>query len=89
MLAAVDRGPIAEAFCPAGRIAGIMERINAASWDRALRVVAGVALLALGWAGVVPGWWALAAKLFGLFPLATGLLGWDPFYALFGVRTGS
>lgn len=52
-----------------------------------MRVAAGVLLLALGWGGWVPPWWALACKLFGLFPLFTGLIGWDPFYALFGIRT--
>jgi Inner membrane protein YgaP-like, transmembrane domain len=64
-----------------------MQRINTGNGDRVVRIALGVLLLVVGWAGLVPGWWALACKLFGLFPLLTGLLGWDPFYTLFGRRT--
>jgi hypothetical protein len=61
--------------------------MNQAGWDRWLRFTAGVAMLVLGWSSLVPGTWALALRLFGLFPLASGALGWDPFYALFGLTT--
>lgn len=35
--------------------AGNMNRINEAGWDRVLRVISGIALLDLGWTGVVRG----------------------------------
>ena len=59
---------------------------NEGSIDRALRVIVGLALIALtfympetfspwGWIGVVP--------------LATGLIGWCPAYSLLGIKTCS
>lgn len=55
---------------------------NEAGWDRALRVIVGLALLAL----VVVGpqsWWGLV----GLVPLLTGALGHCPLYQLVGLNT--
>ena len=55
---------------------------NIGTIDRAIRIVAGMALIgsvfagpqsALGWIGVVP--------------LATALIGWCPAYTLFGINT--
>lgn len=62
-------------------------RINEAGWDRALRVVLGVAILYLGWAGIVGGMLGLAFKIAGFVPLITGIVGWCPAYALFGMST--
>ena len=61
--------------------------MNEAGWDRALRVVLGVVLLYLGWAGVVGGTLGWILKIVGFLPLATGLIGWCAVYALFGVST--
>ena len=61
--------------------------INEAHWDRAARVVLGGVLLYLGWAGVVTGTLGLVFKVVGFVPIITGLAGWCPMYALFGVRT--
>ncbi|MGG5812123.1 YgaP family membrane protein [Falsiroseomonas sp. CW058] len=55
---------------------------NVGGIDRTLRVVAGVVLLALGAFGPL-GWWGLV----GLVPLATGLAGTCPAYALLGLST--
>jgi lipoprotein signal peptidase len=55
---------------------------NEAGWDRALRVIVGLALLAM----VVVGpqsWWGLV----GLVPLLTGALGYCPLYQLLGLST--
>lgn len=60
---------------------------NEATWDRMLRIAVGVGMLALGWLDVVTGYWGMGIKLFGLFPLASGLIGWDPVYALIGFST--
>jgi hypothetical protein len=61
--------------------------VNEATWDRALRIVVGGGMLFVGWSGEIPGVWGLGLKLFGLFPLFSGLLGWDPVYTLLGFRT--
>lgn len=61
--------------------------MNEASWDRVLRILLGVVLLYLGWAGVVGGTLGVVFKIAGFLPLVTGLVGWCPAYALFGVAT--
>jgi fatty acid desaturase len=64
-----------------------MKYINEASWDRIARVLLGIALLYLGWAGVVTGGWGIFLKVVGFVPLLTGLIGFCPLYALFRFRT--
>lgn len=59
---------------------------NEGSVDRALRILAGLALLA--WFFADQGNGALHwLKLVGLVPLATGLLGSCPLYRVFGIST--
>lgn len=60
---------------------------NEATWDRWVRVLVGLVMLLLGWSSALSGGVALALRVFAFFPLATGLLGWDPFYALLGFST--
>ena len=50
---------------------------NEGTVDRALRVVAGVALLVIGFA-VVGGTAGTIMGIVGLVPLLTGLVGWCP-----------
>lgn len=57
---------------------------NVGGVERAIRVAAGVALIALAATGTVGVWGWL-----GVVPLATGLVGWCPPYALFGFSTCS
>ena len=64
-----------------------MLKVNEGSVDRALRVVLGLALLYLGWFGVVSGTPGLVLKVLGFVPLATGLVGWCPLYAVAGIST--
>ena len=64
-----------------------MVNINEASWDRILRIVLGIALLVLGWGGIVTGTLGVVFKWLGFVPLITGLVGWCPIYALLRVRT--
>lgn len=61
--------------------------VNEAGWDRAVRIIVGIALLYLGWGGVVAGTLGTVFKFLGFVPLLTGLLGWCPAYSLFGFRT--
>jgi hypothetical protein len=57
---------------------------NEGTVDRALRVVVGLALLALVFVGPQTPWgWV------GLVPLLTGLVGVCPAYSLLGIRTCS
>lgn len=50
--------------------------------DRVLRVVVGLSILSLAFIGPKTPWAYL-----GLIPLLTGLVGFCPAYALFGIRT--
>lgn len=62
-------------------------RVNEASWDRAIRVVAGLVLLYLGFGGVVAGTLGSVFKVLGFLPLLTGIVGYCPAYSLFGIST--
>ncbi len=55
---------------------------NEGNLDRALRIIAGFALLSLIFVGPQT-WWGLV----GIVPLATGLMGWCPLYRLLGLNT--
>lgn len=50
--------------------------------DRVLRVVVGAGLLSLVFVGPQTAWGYI-----GLVPLLTGLAGWCPAYAVFGIST--
>ena len=56
--------------------------VNEGGLDRALRIIAGLAILSLAFVGPKTAWAYL-----GFVPLATGLIGFCPAYALFGIRT--
>lgn len=56
--------------------------VNEGSLDRVLRVVGGLAILSLAFVGPKTPWVYL-----GAVPLITGLVGFCPAYALFGIRT--
>lgn len=57
-------------------------KANVGGVDRVLRIVLGLVLLGLAATGTV-GWWGWL----GIVPLATGLVGWCPPYAIFGIST--
>lgn len=59
---------------------------NEGTLDRALRILAGLALLAWFFLDQGAGFWHYA-KLIGIVPLVTGLLGNCPVYSIFGVST--
>ena len=52
--------------------------------ERTVRVIAGLALIAMAFVGPKNPWFLL-----GLVPLLTGLMGWCPPYALLGINTCS
>lgn len=57
-------------------------RTNEGGVDRALRAVAGVALLGLAATGVIGSWGWI-----GVVPLATAAIGWCPLYTMLGINT--
>ena len=57
-------------------------KTNEASWDRIVRVVAGLILIGLAATNTVGGWGWL-----GIIPLATGAIGWCPLYTVLGLST--
>lgn len=59
-----------------------MFKANVGGLDRVLRIVIGLVLVGLAATGTVGLWGWL-----GLVPLATGLVGWCPPYAMFGWNT--
>lgn len=70
-------------FLPA---APMLFPVNLHALDRLARMVLGVLMMVIGWnaeAGVV----AFVLRLFAFYPLITGLVGWDPIYALLRFRT--
>jgi Protein of unknown function (DUF2892) len=57
-------------------------KLNVGGIDKILRIVAGVALIALTALGMIPVWGYI-----GVVPLLTGLMGWCPAYTLLGMNT--
>lgn len=57
-------------------------KTNEGTLDRSLRIVAGLALIAMAATGVIGPWGYV-----GLVPLATGALGVCPLYSLLGINT--
>lgn len=55
---------------------------NVGSWDRGLRIVVGLVLIALTLMGTIGVWGWI-----GVIPLATGLIGRCPMYSMFGLNT--
>ena len=55
---------------------------NAGTIDRALRIIAGLALIALAATGTVGVWGWI-----GIVPLLTGIVGVCPAYSIFGIST--
>ena len=55
---------------------------NVGGIDRILRIVVGIALIALAAGGIVGLWGYI-----GIVPLATGAIGWCPAYLPLGIKT--
>ncbi|MDE2305370.1 MAG: DUF2892 domain-containing protein [Gammaproteobacteria bacterium] len=56
--------------------------LNVGTTDRVIRILAGLALIALAATGRI-GWWGYI----GVIPLLTGVFRFCPAYLLFGIRT--
>lgn len=62
-------------------------KLNESSVDRIIRVVAGIALLYLGFGGALSGALAAVADVLGVVMLLTGAVGFCPLYAMFKFST--
>lgn len=63
--------------------------MNIGMTDRIVRIVAGIAMLTLGFGGFVTGNAGLALKILGFVPLATAVVGICPLYLPLGCSTRS
>lgn len=59
-----------------------MFKTNEGTLDRTLRILVGIALIAMALTGPQVAWGWL-----GVIPLATGLIGWCPLYTMLGIKT--
>lgn len=57
-------------------------KANEGAIDRVLRVIVGAGILSLAFVGPQTPW-----GFIGVVPLATGMIGWCPLYAIFGLST--
>lgn len=57
-------------------------KTNEGTVDRAVRAIAGIALIGLTLAGTIGPWGWI-----GVVPLATAAIGWCPAYTLLGINT--
>ncbi len=62
-------------------------KANESGVDRLIRVVLGIALIALNFAGVVTGSWGIVLLVLGGIALITGIVGFCPLYAILKLRT--
>ena len=62
---------------------------NVGNLDRIVRIVAGLAILTLGWGGFVPGTAGTLLKIVGFVPLLTAAIGFCPLYLPLGLSTRS
>ena len=61
-------------------------KFNEGRWDRVIRILAGIALAYAAWL-TWPGAASLVFMAIGAIAFLTGLVGWCPGYALFGLST--
>lgn len=62
---------------------------NVGTVDRSIRGLAGVALLAVFFLGVLEGVGGIIALVVGIVMLGTAIIGWCPPYSLLGINTGA
>jgi len=65
----------------------IKMKANESGLDRLIRVVLGIALLALNFGGVVTGGFGIVLVVVGALALLTGILGFCPLYAVLKIHT--
>lgn len=63
-----------------------MRFLNEGQWDRSVRMLAGILLVAAGWT-LASNALGVALVGFGAIALGTGIIGWCPAYTLLGIST--
>jgi len=61
--------------------------LNVGGWDRIIRLVLGVVLIALAYFGILSGTGAIVANIVAAIALVTGLIRFCPANALLGINT--
>lgn len=61
--------------------------VNESNLDRLVRAIAGIALIALYFLGVVSGTVGVITLVIGIVLLLTGLVGFCPLYSILKIRT--
>ena len=64
-------------------------RQNESTIDRVIRIVVGIALVAMAATGIVAAPWVYLAWIVGAIALVTGVVGFCPLYAIFRFSTRS
>lgn len=64
-----------------------MFEVNEGGVDRGVRVTLGIAMILIGFTGVVGGTLGTVLGILGFVLLITGMMGWCPLYAVMGVKT--
>lgn len=62
-------------------------KTNEGNLDRIARIVVGLGLVVYGF--MMQGALGTGISIFGLIPIATGVIGWCPLYTLLGISTCS
>jgi ABC-type uncharacterized transport system permease subunit len=62
---------------------------NESTVDRVIRIVVGIALVAMAATGIVAAPWVYLAWIVGAIALVTGVVGFCPLYAIFRLSTRS
>ena len=62
---------------------------NVGSADRTIRILVGIALLAVYFLGVLQGTLGIVALVVGVVMIGTAAIGWCPPYSLLGINTCS
>jgi len=63
-----------------------MTFVNEGTWDRAIRILAAIALGYVAWI-TWPATTSVVSLVIGTIALVTGLVGWCPAYAVFGISS--
>jgi hypothetical protein len=62
-------------------------KVNESTLDRGIRIILGLAILAMGFGGMVTGTLGMIFKVLGFVPLLTGLIGYCPIYGILKFQT--
>lgn len=62
---------------------------NMSAFDRIFRVIAGIIMGYLYWAGIVTGTWGIVLLIIGIVFMVTAAVGFCPLYTMLGIKRGA